>query len=185
MDAIGLLTSTPAWQVKYISYQVYISISQWKKDVTTLLMHWSYAFLASTHWGRVTQICVGKLTIIGADNGLSPGRRQVIIWTNAGVLLIGPLGTNFSEILIEIYIFSFKKMHLKMSSGKWLPFCLGLNVLTHPIHVNLSSNTLSSMMTSWHEDPFCILIASLVAAWVIKLTTSNANNNDKVFSVWV
>ena len=75
-------------------------------------------------------ICVGKLTISGSDNGLSPGRRQAIIWTNAGILLIGLLGTNFSEILIEICIFSFRKMHLKMSSGKWLPFCLGLNVLT-------------------------------------------------------
>ena len=55
-----------------------------------------------THWGRVTHICVSKLTIIGSDNGLSPDRRQAIIWTNAGLsLLIGPLGTNFSEILIE------------------------------------------------------------------------------------
>ena len=44
-------------------------------------------------------------------------------------MLIGLLGTNFSEILIEIYTFSFKKMHLKMSSGKWRPCCLGLNVL--------------------------------------------------------
>ena len=41
-------------------------------------------------WGRVTHICVGKLTIIVSDNGLSPGRRQAIIWTNAGILLIGP-----------------------------------------------------------------------------------------------
>ena len=82
-----------------------------------------------THWGRVTHICVGKLTIIGSDNGLSPGRRQAIIWTNAGILLIGPLGTNFSEILIEIVPFSFKKMRLKVSSAKRRPFCLGLNVL--------------------------------------------------------
>ena len=82
-----------------------------------------------THWGRVTHICVAKLTIIGSDNGLSPGRRQAIIWTNAGILLIRPLGTNFSEILIRIQTFSFKKMHLKMSSPKWRPFCLGLNVL--------------------------------------------------------
>ena len=74
-----------------------------------------------THWGRVTHICVGKLTIIGSDNGLSPGRRQAIVWTNAGMLLIGPLGTNLSETLIEIYIFSLKKMHLKMSA-KWRPF---------------------------------------------------------------
>ena len=43
-----------------------------------------------THWGRVTHICVDKLTIIGSDNGLSPGRRQAIIWTSAGILLIGP-----------------------------------------------------------------------------------------------
>ena len=83
-----------------------------------------------THWGRVTHICIGKLTIIGSDNGLSPGRRQAIIWTNAGVLLIGPLGRKFSEILIGIQTSSLKKMHLKMSSAKWPPFYLGLNVLT-------------------------------------------------------
>ena len=83
-----------------------------------------------THWGRVTHICVSRLPTIGSDNGLSPGRRQAIIWTNAGILLIGPLWTNFSEILIDIPTFSFKKMHLKMSSAKWRPCCLGLNVLS-------------------------------------------------------
>ena len=77
----------------------------------------------------MTHIFVVKLTIIGSDNGLSPGWRQAIIWTNAGILLIGPLGTNFIEILISIQTFSFKKMLLKMSSAKWRPFCLGLNVL--------------------------------------------------------
>ena len=89
-----------------------------------------------THWGRVTHICISKLTIIGSDDGLSPGRRQAIIWTNAGILLIGPLGTNFSQILIEIYTFSLKKMHLKRSSAKWRLFRLGLNVLTNdgPAH---------------------------------------------------
>ena len=86
-----------------------------------------------THWGRVTHICASKLTIIGSDNGLSPDRRQAIIWTNAGILLIGHLGTNFSEILIENHAFSLKKMHLKMSSGKWRPFCLGLNVLNNQL----------------------------------------------------
>ena len=78
-------------------------------------------------------ICVSKLTIIVSDNGLSPGRRQAIIWTNAGILLIGPSGTNFNEMLIEILTFSFMKMRLKGSSAKWQPFCLGLNVLI-PIH---------------------------------------------------
>ena len=82
-----------------------------------------------THWGRVTHICVSKLTIIASDNGLSSGRRQAIMWTSAGILLIGPLGTNFSEIWIEITTFSFKKMRLKVSSAKWRPCCLGLNVL--------------------------------------------------------
>ena len=75
-----------------------------------------------THWGRVTHICVGKLNIIGSDNGLAPRRRQAIIWTNAGILLIRPLGTNFSEIVFRNQTFSFKKMHLKLSSAKWWPF---------------------------------------------------------------
>ena len=86
-----------------------------------------------THWGQVTHICVKKLTIIGLDNGLSPGRRQAIIWTNAGILLIGALGTNVSEILIKICTFSLKKMLLKMS-GKRRPSCLGLNELSHAGH---------------------------------------------------
>ena len=57
----------------------------------------------------MTHICVCNLTIIGSDNGLSPGQHQAIIWTNAGILLIGPLGTNLSEISIQMQIFSFKK----------------------------------------------------------------------------
>ena len=75
-------------------------------------------------------ICVGKTTIIGSYNGLLPSWHQAIIWTNAGILLTEPLGTNFSEMLIKIHTFLFKKMHFKMSSGKWRPFCLSLNVLT-------------------------------------------------------
>ena len=88
----------------------------------------------------MTHICVVKLPIIGSDNGLSPGRRQAIILTNAGILLIGTLGTNFIEILIGIQTFSFKKMHLNMSSAKWRPFCLGLNVL-NPICMTTTSPT--------------------------------------------
>ena len=84
----------------------------------------SGAFFISTHWGQVTHICISKLNIIVSDNGLSPGRRQAIIWTNGGILLIGFQGTNFNEILIEIHTFSFKIMHFKMSSGKWQPFLL-------------------------------------------------------------
>ena len=45
-------------------------------------------------------ICISNQTTIGSDNGLLPGWLQAIIWTNAGILLIWPLGTNCSEIFI-------------------------------------------------------------------------------------
>ena len=90
-----------------------------------------------THWGRVMHICVGKLTIIGSDYGLSPGRRHVIIWPNAGILLIGPLGTNFNEILIEIPTSSVKKIRLKMLSVKCCPFHLSLNVSSLSYEIDL------------------------------------------------
>ena len=56
---------------------------------------------ALSHWGRATHICINKLTIIASDNGLSLVRRQAIISTNAGILLIWTLGANFSEIAIN------------------------------------------------------------------------------------
>ena len=93
--------------------------------------HWNTFWVSDhslTHWGQVMHICVSRPTITGSDNGLSPGRRQAIIWTNAGILLIGPWGTNFSENLIKILTFSFMKMRLQVSSAKWQPFCHGLNV---------------------------------------------------------
>ena len=49
--------------------------------------------------------CISKLNIIGSNNSLLPVGRQTIIWTNAGILLIVPIGTIFNEIVIEIYIF--------------------------------------------------------------------------------
>ena len=101
----------------------------------------------------MTHICVSKLSILGSDNGLSPGRRQAINWTNAGIWLIGPLGTNFSEIFIGIQTFSFKKMHLKMSSAKWRPLCLGLNVLIdytqQSIYDKLQKSTMKLIDCSW------------------------------------
>ena len=121
---------------KYIHLSLFVPVSLWikirKLGLVDLLLRIKYDELANichlvtisvlTHWGRVTHIWPLNSTIIGSDNGLSPGRRQAIIWNNTGILLIVHIGRNFSEILIEIHIFSFKKMHLKMSSGKWLPF---------------------------------------------------------------
>ena len=66
--------------------------------------------LKSTHWNHATHICVRNLTIIGSDNGLSPGWCQNIFWHNAGILL----GINFSWILTTISTFSVKKINFNI-----------------------------------------------------------------------
>ena len=91
---------------------------------------------------------VSKLAIIVSDNGLSPERRQAIIWTNDEILLTGPLGTNFNEIVIGILTFSFKKMPLKLAFVKWRPFCLGLNVSTEISWTNMGNIGLGEVVTS-------------------------------------
>ena len=119
-------------------------------------------------------ICVSKIIIIGSDNGLSPGWRQAIIWTNAGSLLIWPLGTNLSEILIEIDIFSFNKMHLKVSSWKCRPFRLGLNVLTewwchHCAYIYLDSWSYWAISADTSRQIFWnvfFLFARIKAVWI-------------------
>ena len=137
-----MIFSTPQQSIRYITYH-HINVvfrcvkegdiqsqGQWcAKDLWYHMEFWDNNEIRnrvniqplsfSTHLGRVTHICVGNLTIIGSDNGLSPGRRQAITWTNAGLLSITPWGTHFNEILIGIQAFSFKKTHLKMSSVKW------------------------------------------------------------------
>ena len=118
--ALKQLINSPQPSLRPAEWELEIRQNGQQSGLIQVILH--------THRGRVMHIYVSKLTIIGSDNGLSPGRRQAIIWANSGILLIGPFGTNFSEILIEIHAFSFRKMHLKMSSGKWWPFCLGLNV---------------------------------------------------------
>ena len=80
----------------------------------------------------MTHICVVELVIIGSDNGLLPVRHQAIVWTNAEKLWIGPLGTIFSEILIGIQTFSFKKLHLKT----WSALCKMASGLSRPQCVN-------------------------------------------------
>ena len=109
-------------------WNIIVNIISGSIEMTSSVIWNSKRSVQLTHWGRVTYICVGKPTIIGSDKGLSPGRRQATIWTNSGILLIWPLGINFSEILIAVETFSFKKTHLKISSAKWRIFCLGLNV---------------------------------------------------------
>ena len=96
---------------------IIILISSLAKSCLYCLIEAEWRIYASVNWA-----------IIGSDNGMSPGRRQAIIWTNAGILSIRISGTNFREILVEIHIFHSRNA-LKKSSGKWWPFCLGFNVL--------------------------------------------------------
>ena len=109
-------------------------------------------------------------------DGAKPWRRQAIISTNAGILLIGPLGTNFIEISIGIQTFSFKKMHLKMSSAKWRPFCLGLNVLNSKHYVKIFST-----LTSHERRSTRILnsVVILLAAPAIVESRKSSENKEK------
>ena len=72
----------------------------------------------------MTHICVCNVTIIGSDNGLSPGRRQAIIWTNVGILLIGPLGLNSNEIFNRNRIFFIWKYLLENGNFWSWPQCV-------------------------------------------------------------
>ena len=84
-----------------------------------------------THRSWVTYICVGNLTTIGSDKGLSPGQRQAITWTNVGILLIGPPRNKLQwNVYRNSYIFT-QENSFEIVVCKWRPFCLGLNVLTH------------------------------------------------------
>ena len=93
----------------------------------------------------MTHICISKLTIIGSDNEVSPGWQ-----TNAGILLIGLLGTNVNEISNDIGIFSFKKKHLKMLSGKWRP------ILSRPqcFNIRLTDNLVAGTPRLSFQDPY-------------------------------
>ena len=144
----ALLTQVIAWRQTSIKHYlnqyiwplgelIFLTMDYCKRNLTPVLIHMSYVSFTLTHWGQATHICLSKLTIMGSYNGLSPGRHQATVWTNAGILLIWTLGTNVSEIWREIHMFSFTKMHFKMSSEKWQPFCLGLNVLIHQNVVTL------------------------------------------------
>ena len=149
---IHFLISFPVIYIQYF----YMSKKPVVSGAVLIPPQWGLLFL--THWGRVTHICVGNLTIIGSNNGLSPSRHRAIIWTNAGILSIGHFGINFSEIFIEILIFSLNKMHLKMSSAKWRPFCLGINVLSWPPEIQWNLNHIQ--MTAINSARFLSLAQS-------------------------
>ena len=143
-----------------------ITRPQWVKGTDSYKQQYPLASKELTHSGRVTHICVSNLTIIDSDNGLSPDPRQANICANAGILLIRPLEENFNDIFITIHTFSFKKIYLKMSSGKWLPFCLGLNELkeqlvfgdNNPLPIN-SFPPSATYMRPWIESALVQIMA--------------------------
>ena len=94
----------------------------------------------------MTHICFSELTPIGSDNSLLPGQHQAIIWTNVELLWMRLQGTYFNEISTKIQTFSFNKMHLYVSSAKWQPFYLSLNVLID-CSLKLNKLQLSSFIT--------------------------------------
>ena len=87
-----------------------------------------------------------NLVNLGAGNILSHVPRQAIIWSNAASLLIIPLGTNFSGILIKNIKIDIQENTVKMSA-KRQPFCKRAN--------STRTNSFTNDMThlkSWHEN---------------------------------
>ena len=113
--------------------------------------------LVLNHWGGVTHICVGNLTIIASDNDLSPGRRQAIIWTNAGILLIEPLGTISMQLPSKFIHFHSRKCIWKcrqeygghnVSTSMCRRFCSAFSEFTAAFTVDLMPVGCESLVAS-------------------------------------
>ena len=93
--------------------------------------YWSVILFDLTHWGRVMHKCVIKSNHHCFRQWLvawpTPSHYLNQCWNIVNWTLDN--WTNFNDILIKIQQFSFKKIRSKMLSGKWRPFCLGLNEL--------------------------------------------------------
>ena len=101
-----------------------------------------------THIYIYLYICVTKLSIIGSNNGLSPVRCQAIIWTNAGILLIEPLGTNWSIFIDEN---AFQNVICEMASILSRPQCVNVILAKPPL--KYVSNYLSQFHVDVHPNP--------------------------------
>ena len=74
--------------------------------------------------------CISRLTVIGPENGLSPGRHQAIIWTNAGMLLTEPVRTTSVKYNRSSFIFiqenAFENVVSEMESILSRPQCVNV-----------------------------------------------------------
>ena len=93
----------------------------------------------------------------------------IIIWTIDDMLSI-PSGTHFNEILFVIQKFSFKEMHLKISSAKWRPFCRGLNV--HTVDPNMSMSPCCQM---------CCQQVNIFEQFVTYLTMTHTSSDNRPY----
>ena len=125
------------------------STSRAQRPLTTGIVRRQFPSLRGTTWrnngrsewnvSRFEDICAFYMKITNIHGVNWKCHAIIVIKTDDGIVFIGPLGTNFSEIFIEIYTFSLNKM----LSGKWRPFRVGLKVLTFLI----SGSTLSYAIT--------------------------------------
>ena len=134
-----------------------------------------------THWGWVMHVCVSKLNINGSDNGLAPTMWQTIHylnqwWNVVNWTLRNKLQWNFKW---NPYIF-IQEMYLNVSSAKWRPLCLCLNVLNHlPIwEIKWIVSKLGQHHAYWWPGSFCRQVISShdtdwqISWWVIFKNTS-------------
>ena len=145
----------PLWNFQWLFVSVCLIIALTPFSLSLLLVSARFAPLPPLwkwcHWFIETEWRIyasGNYTITGPDNSLSPGRRQAIIWTNAGILLIGHLGTNFGDFFIEIKAFSLTNLYLNVSSAK------AAAILSRPQCVNVK----------WHVSAWSLV---MVAGWVV------------------
>ena len=132
-----------------------------------------------TRWGRVTHICVGKLTIIGSDNGLSPGRYSHYLnqcWNIVNWTLRNKFQWNFNRNS-NIFIY---ENRMKISSAKWRSFCPCLNVLTHYFRwlnakeANPQCTEAASLVSFALSHPFVICHQLNIALYCASITTAHA-----------
>ena len=100
-----------------------------------------------THWDWVMHICVSKLTIIGSDNGLSPGWRQAIIWTNAEFLVFPGLW------IVELYPYIYRQStdQIELRFGAWTHYGIPKPDGLYQDWLNFA-NTAESQLICPHSD---------------------------------
>ena len=142
-------------------------------DMQNIIFQNTFVVPKFAYWGRVTHICASKLTTIGSDSGLSPGRRQVIIWTNAGILLIR--NTFQWNLRQNSYIFSqgnaFENIAWKMSAILSLSQCVKLPCVTPPRRVSLDRQVchhcLPRRLSLWQPPAGPVCRRTDASVWVL------------------